>query len=143
VSSKTELNIEEIALQCAETVAEKKAEYIKLYKVNQEQSILADYFLICSARPEPHIKAVCREVETIMQEQYELKTTHVDGVGESRWVVLDYGFIIVHVFHPELRELYNIEELWDVHEVIYDNENVDVPEYSIFDRFKGDESSAE
>ncbi len=77
----------------------------------QDVSLLADYFVLCNAESEPQFGAILDEV----QEQTKAaggRCLHVEGEPASGWILLDYGAVVVHVFDPELRAYYNLEELW-------------------------------
>lgn len=90
--------------------ANKKAEDIRILKID-EVSPIADYFVICSGNSTVQVKAITDEVEEKMAEEgYELN--HKEGYSSARWVLLDYGNIIVHIFHREDREFYGLERLW-------------------------------
>ncbi|VEJ35391.1 ribosome-associated protein [Aedoeadaptatus ivorii] len=83
---------------------------IQVLDIRQMTSI-ADYFVIVSGNSTPQLNAIAEEIEDNMAEAgYE--TYHHEGNGMSRWIVLDYGDIIVHIFHREMREFYNLERLW-------------------------------
>jgi ribosome-associated protein len=74
-------------------------------------SLLADYFILCNAESAPQFSAIIDEV----QKQAKAaggRCLHVEGEPESGWVLMDYGAIVVHIFDPELRAYYNLEELW-------------------------------
>ncbi len=77
----------------------------------RDVSLLADYFVLCNAESEPQFRAILDEV----QEQTKAaggRCLHVEGEPASGWVLLDYGAVVVHIFDPELRAYYNLEELW-------------------------------
>lgn len=76
-----------------------------------DKSILADYFVVCSGRNPQQVKALCDELEEkLMPEGLCYKRR--EGYQDCRWIVLDYGDILVHIFHPEERVYYNLERLW-------------------------------
>lgn len=109
---------QEYAQQIALILNEKKAENIVVIDIT-DKSVLADYFVIASGRNHIHVKSLSEEVEEKMDEmQPTLPLRRTEGKNEGRWIVLDYADILVHVFHPEEREYYNIERLWA------DNENI-------------------
>lgn len=89
---------------------DKKAEDIRILSVG-DKTIIADYFVICSGRSVPHVKSLCDEVDEHKQEM-GLTRLRIDGYNEGRWIVVDFGNILVHVFHPDERVYYNIERLW-------------------------------
>ena len=77
----------------------------------EDVSLLADYFIICSAESTPQFKAILDEVEKRVK-AVGGRRLRVEGEPGSGWVLLDYGAAVVHVFDPELRAYYNLEELW-------------------------------
>lgn len=70
-----------------------------------------DYFLICSASSEQHVRAICRQVQVIAR-QRELVPLSVEGTRYNRWVLVDFGTVMVHIFLESLRQLYDLERLW-------------------------------
>jgi len=84
-----------------------------------EQTILADYFLICTGTSTTHVKALADELEFEMKQKYGLLPRGVEGRATG-WILLDYGTVLVHIFLKEQREYYNLERLWE------DSEHVEV-----------------
>lgn len=77
----------------------------------QEVSLLADYFVLCSAASPPQFKAILDEVEKRVKAAGG-RHRHAEGEPESGWVLLDYGSVVIHVFGPEVRTYYDLEGLW-------------------------------
>ena len=77
----------------------------------QDVSLLADYFVLCNAESRPQFTAIVDEVRKETK-QAGGRLLHLEGTPDSGWVLLDFGSIVVHIFAPELREYYNLEELW-------------------------------
>jgi ribosome-associated protein len=77
----------------------------------QEVSLLADYFVICSAESTPQFKAILDEVEE-QAKAAGARRLRVEGQPSSEWVLVDYGSVVVHIFAPELRAYYDLEGLW-------------------------------
>jgi len=77
-----------------------------------DKTVVADWFIICSGRAVPQIKALCDDLE---EKAFELglDLRRKEGYGAGRWIVLDYADTLVHIFHPEERQYYNMERLWD------------------------------
>ncbi|MGH3048136.1 MAG: ribosome silencing factor [Gaiellaceae bacterium] len=71
-----------------------------------------DYFVICTGQNPRQTKAIYDEVHAQLKKS-DLLPQSVAGVGESRWIVADYLDVVLHVFTPEAREYYRLEELWD------------------------------
>lgn len=101
----------ELAIACARAAEEIQAENISVLDLTGVSS-LTDYMVICSGTSLPHLKAVMRDVEKDIAERYEVHTVNAEGNADSRWVVLDYIDVMVHIMHAELRDLYGLEDLW-------------------------------
>ena len=101
----------ELAEACARAADEKQAEDITILDL-RGISTITDYFVICSGTSLPHLKAVMREVVGQLRDKHDLRPRTMDGEVESRWMVLDLGDVIVHVFHHEMRPVYSLEDLW-------------------------------
>ncbi|MGX7176842.1 ribosome silencing factor [Enterococcus saigonensis] len=74
-------------------------------------SLLADYFLICSANSERQINAIIDEVVE-QEEKQGVAIKRIEGKDGAKWVLIDLGDVIVHVFSTSEREFYNLEKLW-------------------------------
>ena len=74
-------------------------------------TIIADYFIICSARSNTQVRALSDIVEEGMSKA-GVEPLRSEGKQEGRWAVLDYGDVIVHIFYEETRKLYSLETLW-------------------------------
>lgn len=72
----------------------------------------ADVFLIASGRNERMVMSIAEEIEDKLRETHDLKALRREGTDLGRWVLLDFGDVVVHVFHEEEREYYNLERLW-------------------------------
>ena len=77
----------------------------------QERTSLCEYFVICSGRSAPQVKALCDNVEEKLK-KLGVPKLRVDGYSEGRWIALDYGDIIVHIFQDQQRLFYHLERLW-------------------------------
>ena len=74
-------------------------------------SLVADYFVICHANSERQVQAIAREIaDKASEENYEVK--RIEGMDAGRWVLVDLGDVIAHVFHKDERGFYNLEKLW-------------------------------
>ena len=107
----------DLANRCAEICEDRKAENVVLYDV-RGASILADFYLICTANSDPHMRAVVGRLNRDLAEE-EIRPNHVEGQPASRWVIIDYGSVIVHVLDSERRGFYDLEDLWGEDRIIY------------------------
>jgi ribosome-associated protein len=74
-------------------------------------SLVADYFIICHGNSDKQVQAIASEMkEKVLENGYQVK--RVEGYEEARWVLLDFGDVVAHVFHREERSYYNLERLW-------------------------------
>jgi ribosome-associated protein len=91
-------------------VESRKALQLRVLELSQISS-LADFFLVCSGSNERQVQAIADAVvETLKAEQ--VRPHHVEGYQPGRWVLLDYGDFVVHVFDEDTREFYALEKLW-------------------------------
>lgn len=101
----------ELALAIAGYADGKQAEDIVVLDLTGISTI-TDFFVICNGGSLPHLKAIRRGVAEGLLKDHEVKDYSRDGAPESHWMVLDYGDVILHVFHQDKRSNYAIEELW-------------------------------
>ena len=78
----------------------------------QEVSILADYFIICTVTGERQANAVVEAVREETKRESDVKPLRIEGKPGSGWVLMDYGDVVVHLFTPEKRAYYRLEDLW-------------------------------
>jgi ribosome-associated protein len=71
-----------------------------------------DYFVICSGNTDRQTKAIHDRVHQGLKNEYGLLPRRVEGLSESRWILMDYLDVVVHVFTPDAREFYRLEQLW-------------------------------
>lgn len=100
----------ELALAAARALDDKKGIDITVLSV-KHLTIIADYFVIASGHSANQVHAMAEEVEDKLAQLGEAPR-RTDGVNEGRWAVLDYGNVLVHIFHEKEREYYNLERLW-------------------------------
>lgn len=100
----------ELALEAAKAAADKKAFDIKILKIDQV-SIIADYFVLATGNSSVQLKSIRENIEDEL-EKSGIKPFRKEGVREGRWVVLDYGDVIIHLFLKAEREFYDLESIW-------------------------------
>jgi len=102
--------IEDMVKLIAGACEDEKAIDVTVLNVH-ELTVLVDYFVIASGRSIIQVRSIVEHVEKILEEVGIVPLRRA-GHGEGKWVVLDYGSIMVHVFRQEEREYYNLENLW-------------------------------
>lgn len=100
----------ELAKEIATILDDKKGLDIVLIDLSQK-SILADYFVIVSARSTTAVKSLADTVDEKLSKK-GMEPLRRDGFSEAKWIAVDYGSVILHVFHEEMREYYHLERLW-------------------------------
>lgn len=103
--------IHELAVKIAATLDEKKGRDIMIIDLSKK-TIIADYFVIVSAKSVTAVKALADSVEEKLSKEDKIEPLRRDGLNEAKWIAIDYGGVILHVFHQEMREYYQLERLW-------------------------------
>lgn len=83
----------------------------------QGVSLIADYFVICHGNSDTQVQAIATEVRKQAQEA-GATIRGIEGMNSARWVLMDLGDVVVHIFHRDEREFYNIERLWSDAKVV-------------------------
>lgn len=100
----------DIAKEAATAALDKKAEELKLLYV-REVTTIADYFIICTGNTARQVRSIADEIDMKLGRR-KVNPLHVEGLNEGRWVLMDYGDVVVHVFDPDAREYYDLDGLW-------------------------------
>ena len=100
----------QLALLAAEVCDEKKAKEIVVLDVRKITTI-SDYFIVCSTSNERQARAIADDLRVRMKEIGK-REMGVEGLEDARWVLQDFGDIVLHIFHESQREFYDIEGLW-------------------------------
>ncbi len=99
----------ETALEIVAAAQDTKAEDILLFDL-ERQSPITDFVLICSGRSQGHARGICDKIEERLK-KLGVRPQSVEGYQEGSWILLDYHVVIVHIFHPETRRYYDLENL--------------------------------
>jgi ribosome-associated protein len=95
------------------TLEDGKAENIVTVDLSGKTDI-ADFMVIASGTSSKHSSFLAEKILQQIKESDPTITSHVEGVTEGNWVLVDAGDVIIHIFKPEIRELYNLEKMWSV-----------------------------
>ena len=102
---------ESLVRLCAQAAYDKKAEDLVVLDMRGISSF-TDFFLIVSGTSEPQLKAIASSIREKVREVKGTRPIAEDGFPASQWVIIDYGSVIIHIFHKEKRDLYGLESLW-------------------------------
>jgi ribosome-associated protein len=106
----TEMAPETVARRAAQLMQDMKAQDMILLDLKGVTD-MSDYFLIATGTSDTHVRAIAQHVEIEMKKG-GAPAHHVEGVEQGRWALLDFVDVVVHVFHPTLRQFYQLERLW-------------------------------
>lgn len=104
------MNGKEIALKIAKILYDKKALDIDVLHVGH-RTVITDYLVIASGRSFPQVRSLMNEVEDELAKE-EIFPARKEGMQEARWGVIDYNYVMVHIFHKQDREVYKLDALW-------------------------------
>lgn len=105
-----------------EGIQERKGHRITVVDLSEIESAAASRFIICEGTSSMQVNAIADSVREYLLEKSRIKPYNYDGYANSEWIVIDYGDTLVHVFLPQIRERYNLEDLWS------DAKIVDIPD---------------
>ena len=98
-------------LICINAILEHKAQDLVILNI-QDLSSIADYFIICSGTSDRQVQAIASFIQETLKKKSGLLPLGVEGDSAAKWVLIDYGDFIVHVFFETIREFYGLERLW-------------------------------
>lgn len=114
--SSPESDVTTAAQRAAALCLERKANDVVVLNL-KPVSDMTDYFVIASGTSDTHVRSVAEHVVAELKKD-GVRVYHVEGITQGRWVLLDYVDFVVHVFHPALRNFYQLERLWGDAEVM-------------------------
>ena len=109
--------VEALARRAASICVDNKANDVVVLGL-KGVSDMTDYFVIASGTSDTHVRALAGHVQDELREG-GARANHVEGLQQGRWVLLDYVDFVVHVFHPTLRNFYQLERLWSDARVVW------------------------
>jgi len=109
------------AILCAAYALEKKAVNVRILEV-QGISSLTDYLVIASGSSDRQVQAIAESVHLGLKKEHSTLPLGVEGMNEGRWVLIDYGDVMVHIFQEHVREFYDLDGLWS------EAAEIDIPE---------------
>jgi ribosome-associated protein len=102
---------EELAELIAAQAADRKA--VDVVELDVREVVgYTDFFLVCSGNTARQTKAIHDGIHRTLKDEHDLLPRRVEGLTESRWILMDYLDVIVHIFTPEARDFYRLEQLW-------------------------------
>ncbi|MEO0350123.1 MAG: ribosome silencing factor [Cyanobacteria bacterium P01_A01_bin.15] len=100
-----------LAMAIANAADDRKAEDIAILQVG-DASYIADYFVIVTGFTNVQVRAIARSIESTIETDHGRSPLRTEGADEGKWLIYDYGEVIVHIFQPREREYYDLEAFW-------------------------------
>lgn len=94
-----------------------KGRDVTLINMENLESAPASLFVICQGKSTTQVTSIADNIIDKVREQLGLKPYNVDGMRNAQWIAIDYGSVVVHLFLPEIHDLYNLEDLWSDAEI--------------------------
>lgn len=104
------LDAKEIAILCAGIADAKKAEDVLIFDVRR-LTFIADFFVICNGSNKRQLQSIAREMELKLH-SHGIHGVGIEGYTDGRWILMDYGDVVIHLFDRESRRFYDLELLW-------------------------------
>ena len=95
-----------------EAIQDTKGEDIQIFDLSGIENSVADTFVICSGNSNTQVSAIAGNIEKKVRNDIRERPWHVEGMENAMWVLVDYVSVVVHVFQKQIRDYYDIEELW-------------------------------
>ena len=106
-------SVEEINNLIIDAIQDVKGKNVMKLDLRKLDSAPAEYFIICEGDSSTQIKAISRKIYRKLKEELSIVPNHIEeGKEEDKWILVDYFNTIIHVFHPESRRFYELEDLW-------------------------------
>lgn len=109
-SRNTERSLQ-LAIAAARTAADNRGQNIVLLDLREITPVF-DYFVLVTGTSGRQLRAMSEEIDNVLEKQLGDKRLSVEGWQNSKWVLLDYGSVVIHMFDPEMRKYYDLENLW-------------------------------
>jgi len=95
-----------------EAIQDTKGEDIQIFDLSSIENSVAETFVICSGNSNTQVSAIAGNIEKKVRNDIRERPWHVEGTENAMWVLVDYVSVVVHVFQKQIRDYYDIEELW-------------------------------
>ena len=97
---------------CEKVAYDHKAEHILRLDMTKHDGAIGDYYLICTGLSEPHIGAIAERIQRAVREEFGIHPITLDGTPQSQWIIVDFGFLLIHIMTNDTRDRYQLEQLW-------------------------------
>jgi ribosome-associated protein len=112
VFSPNQLNLQDFTDLVIDAIQDIKGQNIVKIDLRKLHDAPADYFIICEGESNTQVRSIAENIARRTKTELRTSPNHIEGLGSSLWVVVDYFDVVVHVFYKETRSFYELEELW-------------------------------
>jgi ribosome-associated protein len=105
-------NLEEKLMLVLQGIQDVKGLDITIMDLRNIENTVCDYFVICNGNSNTQVNAITSSVQKVVSKAQQEKPWHVEGTENGEWVLMDFVDIVVHIFQPDIRTYYNLEDLW-------------------------------
>ena len=95
-----------------DSIRDIKGKRIVLMDVRHLHEAPTDYFIVCEGESSTQVRAIAEHISDRVNKELGIRANHKEGLKEARWILVDYFDLIVHVFYPEARAYYDLEDFW-------------------------------
>ena len=110
--SKRKTDSQALAEMAVEAIREKKGQDVMVLDLRQIPAAVTDFFVICSGTSTPQVEAIMESVDEFIKKNFGEDPLHIEGRENAEWILMDYVDLVVHIFKPEARAFYKLEDLW-------------------------------
>lgn len=108
----TKVTDEALADLIVDSIQDIKGKNIVKLDLRKLDKAPTNYFIICEGESSTQVKSISQNINRRVREECGIKASHTEGQDDSKWILVDYFTLIVHVFYPETRSYYDLENLW-------------------------------
>ena len=101
----------QLALAAAQSAEDNKGQNVTVLDL-RDQTVIFDYFVIATGSSQRQLRAISDAIDDVLQKELGHPRLGTEGYQDSKWILLDYGSIVVHIFDPTSRDYYALEDLW-------------------------------
>lgn len=103
---------QQLIAEIIDAIQDTKGEGIMIFDLSKIENSVADTFIICSGNSNTQVSSIAGNIEKKVRNNLHERPWHIEGRENAMWVLVDYVSVVVHIFQKQVRDYYNIEELW-------------------------------
>jgi len=106
------VDLDQLIAEVIKGIEDVKGENISIIDLREIENTVCDYFILCDGTSNTQVSAISASIQKNVSKSLKDKPWHVEGESNAEWILIDYVNIVVHVFQKQVRQFYNLEELW-------------------------------